>query len=431
MKINHQGTNKITMPGKLRVEVELEAFKKMQCYIDICNEEVGWLGTAYKEGNVITIKDVFLFDQEVHATTCELTPQGLADFTMGLFETLPSDDAMEIVNNMALWGHSHVRMSVSPSGQDDAQLREFSNSGYTWFLRVIGNKRGEFEYTYMDYETGIEVKDLDWEVKIPGLDLAELKKEVKAEVELKVKRKEYTSLYSPTYGGGYSNNLGTGRTATSYAEQLCMARQGYIRDDNWPDSLLKDPFGVDDGNDNAYEYVEEGLGDYHSELISTFPIEELDNETYDTLNNAMCAGMSIEDFANIAEIGRHFKVDKDKFAVISYYLEKTNSDVTMRLALSELNEVIEICKNCAIYLKDYASIEVKEAKDKKSIYFTLNGEAIQVELRDESDDTTTKHKAKIEKDTHVSKNSTVTGKKRGRPRKSESEKAKNKKTINI
>ena len=67
-------------------------------------DEVGWLGTVYynSEHNYYFVSDVFLFDQEVHGTTTEITPEGLADFAT---ELLQREDGMEIWNNMKLWGH--------------------------------------------------------------------------------------------------------------------------------------------------------------------------------------------------------------------------------------------------------------------------------------------------------------------------------------
>lgn len=442
MKFNHKGSNKITMPTNMRVEVELEAFKKMQCYIDICNEEVGWLGTAYKEGNVITVKDVFLFDQEVHATTCELTPQGLADFTMGLFETMPSDDAMEIVNNMALWGHSHVRMSVSPSGQDDKQLREFSDSGYTWFLRVIGNKLGNFEYTYMDYETGIEIKDLDWDVKIPGLDLTELKKEVQEEVKAKVKPKtvsygRYGSYFSgqgSVFNSGYSNNkfgnsLGHGRSATQAAEQIALGGTGYGREDGWPDCLLNDPCleDYDAPIDDPHYLVEAGMGEHHASLISAFPVDELDNDTYETLDYAMQLGLSIEDFANIYDLSSHCKTDRDSYSVVSYYLQEVNSDALDALTLTDLKSIIEICENLGIYLGKLSTIKAMPTVNNKGFTFVLKGNLIGANFKEDQPQPTDSDEKVVKSKGKSKEKTSNTGKKRGRPRKSEAEKAKSKK----
>lgn len=137
------------------------ALSKMSVFVDECSDEIGWLGTAYKneEHNFININDVFLFDQEVHATTTEITPEGLSDFATELLE---QPDGIDIWNNMKIWGHSHVRMAVSPSGQDDSQMATFSESGHDWFLRLIANKNGEMKIDLYDYKTGVIYLDMPW-----------------------------------------------------------------------------------------------------------------------------------------------------------------------------------------------------------------------------------------------------------------------------
>lgn len=106
--------------GKTKVEVIKECIPnvyidtvtlaKMKIFIDECNDEIGWLGTAYKVGNDIVINDVLLFKQEVHSTTTEITPEGLSEFGE---EILSQEDGVDLWNSIKVWGHSHANMSVS------------------------------------------------------------------------------------------------------------------------------------------------------------------------------------------------------------------------------------------------------------------------------------------------------------------------------
>lgn len=277
MKIKHTGKNVVKMSNGLSVVVELEAYKKMQCYIDICDKEVGWLGTAYKEGNEIRVTDVFLFDQEVHATTCELTPGGIADFVTNLYNIMDADEAMEISNNLTCWGHSHVRMGVSPSGQDDIQLRSFSSSGHEWFLRVIGNKFGEYEYTYIDYTLGIEIKDLDWRINIPGLDISDIKEDIKTEVKQKVREKVITRVTPTPY---YNNNYY--RSSAFYPSD--NSGKTYISTSDGIKPVTKTRNRYDYGGYNYYEdslldedYFDRYLKSQKEEAINNVASEEEDN----------------------------------------------------------------------------------------------------------------------------------------------------------
>lgn len=339
MKLNHKGKNIIKLNSNMSVVIELEAFKKMQCYIDLCSKEVGWLGTAYKEGSVIRIKDVFLFDQEVHATTCELTPGGIADFVTNLYMTMDSDDAMEISNNLTCWGHSHVNMGVSPSGQDDIQLRSFSSSGHEWFLRVIGNKRGEYEYTYIDYTTGIEIRDIDWRVEIPGLEMDTLKTEIKSEMDVKVREKKYETK---TFYGGVTRGRNYISNPSGYASLL---------DDDYFDQYIKSQSKIEYKQKKEEEKEETNIlagmaaSDNHDSIMSIVGgnTDNITDTEYQILDEALC----------------HLVLDELQFistcntseAGISFIKDVTGDFFTVQ----EMYELYEICRN---YRKNLAILNV-------------------------------------------------------------------------
>lgn len=184
------------------------ALEKMGYYVGNCSKEIGWLGTVEKYGNNFLITDTFLFKQEVHATTCEITPEGLSDFAT---ELLSKENGVDIWNNIKLWGHSHVRMGVSPSGQDNDQMKVFGEHN-EYFIRVIANKNGEMEFTIFDFITGISYKNVKWceyRVETEGLE-----EQIKKEIKDKVTEKSYTvgvcssrtNHYGYGYGWGYDDD---------------------------------------------------------------------------------------------------------------------------------------------------------------------------------------------------------------------------------
>ena len=65
-----------------------QAYDKMRLYVELCEDEIGWLGYVEKlqndQGYMVT--DVFLLDQEVHSTTTELSPTAIIDFYNALDE---------------------------------------------------------------------------------------------------------------------------------------------------------------------------------------------------------------------------------------------------------------------------------------------------------------------------------------------------------
>ena len=205
------------------VEINNIALQKMNEYTNQSNEEIGWLGTARKlEDKHYIIDDVFLFRQEVHSTTTEITVEGLSEFCQ---ELMMRENGMEIWNNMKVWGHSHVNMSTSPSGQDDRQMEVFADSNDDFFIRIITNKQGDLRLDIYDFESGIIYEQLKYipnygekeevirtiQTKIQEykkkLDeilgiRSDLVKEIKDEIKDKVTKKTYKN-----YNGNYKTNF--------------------------------------------------------------------------------------------------------------------------------------------------------------------------------------------------------------------------------
>lgn len=208
------------------VLININALNKMKEYIRQSNKEIGWLGTVVKENGMYNILDVYLFKQEVHETTTEITTDGLNEFAM---EILSQEDGMEIWNNMKMWGHSHVNMSTSPSVQDDNQMDLFTQNANDFFIRIIANKKDEFRIDVWDYEKGVIYEKLNYiidygkdaeliqelQMKIFKLqsiinDKTNVKKEMIDEVakEIKGKVKEKTFKTYPTYNNSYGYKNG-------------------------------------------------------------------------------------------------------------------------------------------------------------------------------------------------------------------------------
>lgn len=144
-----------------KININIQAMNKMKEYIRQSNLEIGWLGTARRVDNVFYIDDVFLFKQEVHSTTTEITTEGLNEFAM---ELLYEKNGVEIWNNMKVWGHSHVNMPTSPSGQDDNQMEVFSENADDFFIRIIANKQGDFRIDLYDFTTGVIYEKLPYDI---------------------------------------------------------------------------------------------------------------------------------------------------------------------------------------------------------------------------------------------------------------------------
>jgi hypothetical protein len=232
------------------VYISADAINNMQLYVQGCADEIGWLGTAYKVGKDVHINNVYLFHQDVHSTTTEITPTGLATFGENILSN-PDVDGMEIWNNLKMWGHSHVNMACMPSAQDDKQMVTFAESGHDWFVRLIANKKGDMRIDLYDYTIGVAYNDLPWTItpsaqeqeyinyisqlekeiiRIKQEALATLKPSVDAEITAKVKKIVYNN-YKPPVTTYYNQGTVTPRAAHEAYRQQQLALQDAEDDD--------------------------------------------------------------------------------------------------------------------------------------------------------------------------------------------------------
>ena len=161
------------------------ALGKMHKYTQSVDSEIGWMGVVKKEGaGLYTCTDVRLLHQEVHSATTEITPDALIKYA----QEYPDD-----VADTLLWGHSHVEMGVSPSGQDDTQLYDMAENGCPYFFRVITNKRGDIGITFVDFAIRYTVTDVPWQL---AFDLTE---DIDKEIKEKVKEKPVLTYDKSAY----------------------------------------------------------------------------------------------------------------------------------------------------------------------------------------------------------------------------------------
>ena len=166
---------------------------------EFSREEIGWLGRVHRTGSDFVCDELYIPEQEVHGTTTEITPEGLDKLANELMESGNSED----INNLKLWGHSHVNMGVSPSGQDDSQLRDFMGDS-DFFIRMIMNKRGK-------YKVDIYLNDVD--LVYENVDMITIS-ERNIEREEQIKQDILNNVSKKTYLDKFTK--GTGKSTNSY-----------------------------------------------------------------------------------------------------------------------------------------------------------------------------------------------------------------------
>jgi hypothetical protein len=236
---------------------------KMQHYVDIVADEVGWLGIVEElESGDYLIEDVYLFEQRVSTATTEITEDALATFAT---EMLKRDDGMEIMNKLRFWGHSHVNMGTGPSAQDDSQMDTFESSGHDFFIRGIYNKKGEVNLCVYDYARGVIINHPPWAI------YHEEEESLRDEIEQEVKEK--VTRMSSMYGKPYYNR---GKVNTDQYPHL----KDRYRNNQW--TLPPDNFGYeweDDIDEDEDEFsnriLEDSMDDQDYEEMTEEEYEEL------------------------------------------------------------------------------------------------------------------------------------------------------------
>lgn len=283
------------------------ALYKMRYYIDNTDKEIGWLGYVSKlSDNQYLIEDVFLLKQKVHSATTEIDAEALAKLATDLIKQ--GEVGMAKYNKIRMWGHSHVNMSTGASGQDDNQMNEFATSDF--YIRLIGNKRGEWNVCLYDYVdnllwSGLEL-ELYYDVEVTP---EELDKEIKDNVS------EFT----------YTNTTTTPLAGRGYKRDWW---KGYERYDDYDDFGYGYGYGYSSNSERQADRLREEKETEEEEEETPYEIEDFPTK---------------EDFRNMK---RYYSSDEDMclFMATAGENEVSNAifeDYGVRLTKEQVEDFIE------------------------------------------------------------------------------------------
>jgi len=167
---NTNGIDKTTLMMNYalpKIKIYMKALCKMEAYTANCDTEIGWQGFARfdRENNVIYIDDVFLPEQKANGSTCEFSPNAQSVIIQ---ELLSNTETAIRINDIRVWGHSHVRMSTGPSSQDEKQLRSFvSPERCSYYVGIITNKNRDLSCYYVD--PYVYARFVPWDIYNPDV----------------------------------------------------------------------------------------------------------------------------------------------------------------------------------------------------------------------------------------------------------------------
>lgn len=218
------------LDSRYEVYILPQARQKMEMYCDLSDGEIGWLAFVEKyEGVGYLITDCVLLKQEVNGTTTEIDPMALIEFW--------NETPIEKQALIKMWGHSHVNMGVTPSGQDDSQM-EYFKDGNDWFIRLITNKKREYHIDIFDYKNGLKVHMDQADLKDYNPGATELRKSIEEEIKSKVSKKTYTA---PKTSYPVTKYSGAGKKSTKKDVKKPMLEDIDVKYVGSFDEILNDP----------------------------------------------------------------------------------------------------------------------------------------------------------------------------------------------
>src|SRR5690554_812803 len=147
-------------------------------------------------------------------------------------------------------------MGITPSGQDDKQMEEFSKNGHDFFIRLICNKKGELAVDVYDYENGMEFHNAPWLIHLDEVEdegkiaieqqinelyaqIEQLEKEIadmeeqelealRSPIKDEIKTKVRKLVYSPKK---YTTNGKKGTTTTTWQNWTPQKKETSVKED--------------------------------------------------------------------------------------------------------------------------------------------------------------------------------------------------------
>lgn len=157
------------------------AYRKFQALVRDFDNEVAWHGIAYRgkdeSKDEYYITDILVYPQEVTGATVTTDQNKYQTWLMN------HDD--ETFNNIRMQGHSHVNMSVTPSGVDETLYESIlaQLDDTMFYIFMIWNKKNDKTCKIYDLAKNILFDTTDCEIKIITSTPADVKIEGVTEEE--------------------------------------------------------------------------------------------------------------------------------------------------------------------------------------------------------------------------------------------------------
>lgn len=158
-KVSYTRTLNYKSVEKATIRFTPLAYMKMTALVFSYSSEVAWHGVCHRDEeqeNMFHITDILVYPQSVTGTTVDMDQEGYAKWICENIED-------ERFFNIRMQGHSHVNMTVSPSGTDDQHkeqiLKEVKEDEF--YIFMIWNKKLDNHIEIFDVKNNVKYEDND------------------------------------------------------------------------------------------------------------------------------------------------------------------------------------------------------------------------------------------------------------------------------
>lgn len=148
------------------IKFDLHTYLSMRTLVNAATEEIGWFSsvdiTHYKGTTIYYISKMIIPHQKVSPASVGITPEVVSTMCYDMAQANQHKE----VEKMRFWGHSHVKMGITPSTVDTTQMHDFMQTA-DYMIMCIMNKQSEM-HLQISYNTpGIDIINVPWTIEMP------------------------------------------------------------------------------------------------------------------------------------------------------------------------------------------------------------------------------------------------------------------------
>ena len=175
----------------MKILFKAEAFIKQNALIATHDHEVCWYGLVDRiDDETFIIEDILVHPQNVTSASVRINDEDILEWTASIPD--------EIYNKIKFSGHSHVKMNVFRSYQDEetekGHAQQLPNGSY--YIFVVANQFGRSDYrVYIKENDGLtKYDDVEYDVIVGDKTLVEFR--IESEKNINCVDKEFNYEFS-------------------------------------------------------------------------------------------------------------------------------------------------------------------------------------------------------------------------------------------